>query len=97
MRILKKLQTCGLKNGGGVGGNQSNVVENNRKEQKPESFKTVTAMWMMLDHYIILIVIRFREKKANSKKVSLEKWGWGWRQPDRVCMIQQFVHFAAKF
>ena len=53
MRILKKPQTCGLKNGGGVGGNQSNVVENNRKEQKPESFKTVTAMWMMLDHFIV--------------------------------------------
>ena len=44
---------CGLKNGGGVGGSQSNVVENTRKDKKPGSFKIVTAMWMMLDHFIV--------------------------------------------
>ena len=106
MRILRKLQTCGLKNGGGVGGNQSNVVESNRKDKKPESFKIVTAMWMVLDHFLvwrgmvkvhILVVIRFREKKANSKKVSLEKWGWGWRQSDRISVVHTSRHLAAKF
>ena len=45
----------------------------------------------------ILVVIRFREKKVNSKKVSLEKWGWGWRQSDRISVVHTSRHLAAKF
>ena len=45
----------------------------------------------------ILVVIRFREKKADSKKVPLEKWGRGWSQLNSICVIQQLRHLAAKF
>ena len=53
--------------------------------------------WVYSSKMHILVVIRFREKKADSKKVPLEKWGRGWSQLNSICVIQQSLHLAGKF